>query len=329
MLKPSINIITSKQKHLFICLIGFWSILFIKSQSWEFDEAIQFIRPRFFTRSYGLFPYSPKPNGSYQVLETGATFPVKHKFEVGLNKNFLGNLLQKKWGQLADIKAYTLFGALQAGVRQSNIIGDTIGRYSNYFIQGSMGGLHLTRKFRIFFWQAQAHVFTEYRFRTFPGIFSGVAGLFHLYGIRKYLYYGLAIAYFKSYPIPIAFFGGQYPLNANFNLLATLPYRIGIQYIGNGFSITTGIRPSGMLFVHSEPYGYYTFYRQGLLFNQARIKLGKGIFLWAEASWAFASQFLINEIDYIRNQSGIYYHIGLTFTGGKTLLEKLSEQIFK
>lgn len=329
MLKPSIKIIIPKQKLLFICFIGLWSILYIKSQSWEFDDAIQFIRPRFFTRSYGLFSYSPRPNGSYQILETGATFPVKHKFEVSMNKNFLGNLFQKKWDQLADIKAYTIFGALQAGVRQNNFNGDTIGRFSNFFVQGSLGGLHLTRKFRIFFWQAQAHVFTENKFRTFPGIYSGLAGLFHLKGIRKYMYYGMAIAYFKSYPIPIPFFGGQYPLNEKFNLLATLPYRIGIQYIGNGFSLTTGIRPSGMLFVHSEPYVYYTFYRQGMLFNHARIKLGKGIFLWIEASWAFASQFLINEMDYKRYQKGIYYHFGLTFTGGKTLLEKLSEQIFK
>lgn len=329
MLKPSINLIVAKQKHVFICFIGFWSILFIKSQSWEFDEAIQFIRPRFFTRTYGLFPYSPKPNGSYQVLETGATFPLKHKFEVGLNKNFLGNLFQKKWDQLADIKAYTLFGALQAGVRQSNLKGDTIGRHSNYFVQASMGGLHLTRKFRIFFWQVHAHVFTEHKFRTFPGIYSGVAGLFHLYGIRKYMYYGLAIAYFKSYPIPVPFFGGQYPLHENFNLIATLPYRMGVQYIGNGFSLTTGIRPSGMLFVHSEPYAYNTFYRQGLLFNQARIKLGKGIFLWVEASWAFASKFSISEINYKRKQAGFYYNLGLTFTGGKTIIEKIAEQIFK
>jgi hypothetical protein len=329
MLKPSIEIITSKRKCLILHIIGFWSILFINSQSWEFDEAVQFIRPRFFTRSYGLYPYSPQPNGSYQVLETGVTFPVKHKFEIGLNKNFLGNLFRKKWDQLAEIKAYTLFGALQAGVRQSTLSGDTIGRYSNYFVQGSMGGLHLTRKFRILFWQVQAHVFTEHKFRAFSGIYSGLAGLFHLYGLRKYMYYGFALAYFKSYPLPIPFFGGQYPLNENFNFIATLPYRMGIQFIGNGFSITTGVRPSGMLFVHSEPYLQYTFYRQGLLFNQVRIKLGKGIYLWAEASWAFASQFLINEIDYKRNQTGIYYHIGLTFTGGKTLLEKLSEQIFK
>lgn len=329
MLKLNIKILLHKLKLFTYAFLYFGVILFINAQSWEFDEAIQFIRPRFFTRTYGLYPYSPLPKGTYDVFETGATFPFKHKFKVDLNSNFLGNLFQKKWDQLANITAYTLFGAFQGGLRRTNIIGHTTLSHFNYFIQGTLGGLHLTRKFRIFFWHIQAHVFTEQQPHTISGIYNGLAGLFHLLGSRKYVYYGLVLAYFKSYPIPIPFFGGQYPIREKFNLILTLPYRMGIQYIGNSFSILCGIRPSGMIFIQTHPFLQYIFYQQGLLFSQVRIKLGKGIFLWTEPSWAFASQFLIPKIDYKRNQTGIYYNIGITFTGGKTLLEKLSEQIFK
>ncbi|MCX8081396.1 MAG: hypothetical protein N3F09_09180 [Bacteroidia bacterium] len=317
------------QGNFWIILLIFWSIISTYSQSWEFDEVIQFIRPRIFTRFYGFQPYTDNPQGAYYVMESGATFPVKHKFEVGLSKNFLDNLLEKKWDKIADIRAYTLFGALQGGVRNQTILDRDVLKNQNYFFQGSFGGLHLTKKLRILFWQFQGHLFAEPRHAYFPGIYSGIAGIFRLYGLRKYLYYGLAVGYFKNYPIPIPFFGGQYPLGDHWNLVATLPYRIGMQFVSNGFSVITGLRPSGSVFLVHEPYRNFTFYSQGLAYCQSRIRLGKGIFLYMEAAWAFYGQFFIPEYNYSKIQRGIYVQGGLTFTGGKTLLEKLADHIFK
>jgi hypothetical protein len=304
----------------FLFLIPF----FISSQSWELEEIHQLIRPRFHTLSKVFVPFSPLPHAYYNVLETGATFPLAKKIKADIQNDALKNIFQKKWDKVLSIRAYALFGSLKGGIRNHYLQGDTVLKIRNYYLQGTLGGIHLTKKFRILFWQVQSEIAGESGYNDFPGFYNALMGLFHPITFRKYFYYGGSIVYLQRFPIPLPFTGGQHPLGTYWNFQWTFPYRVAVQYCKNKFSFQTGLRPSGQWFILHEPIRDFHLYANFMGFIRIQGKPGKDIMIFSESAFMI-QQFNTIVTDYKQLQHGVYFMVGLSLLGGKTFLQQLSE----
>jgi hypothetical protein len=307
------------------------------SQNFEVDQIEQFFRPRVRVDSRYTFdsPFADT-SGRYNNKETSAifTFPIKTKISADAKldlsslklKDILKNSVRFKASQLLGLvrmngrQAYLGFDSLP----QKNMAGATIG----------LLGLRLTKKYRVMFWSAGLNVSEQDRtFTQAAPRATGLIGQLHLRGIRRNFFYGAAVAYSDRLLLPIPFFGGSEPIGKNFIFNYTLPAQVNLQYRpGNKLSVTAGINLDG----YRSGIEYHlkrsnVNYRAAMAYANVRYKIGKALLLRAEAGYIFYQNIHYTQTDVptynFPLRSGLYVQAGFSILFGKTVWEKIFENI--
>jgi hypothetical protein len=244
---------------LFVC-----SALHLSSQSFELEQVQQVWRPRIKAdfRYVGNANYKDTSGHfSYTDQNCVITFPIKTKLSADLKLDLSSIRLKDILSKSVTVHASQLMGNVKFGAKQLHAGLDSISNRNLYNASAGLFGLKLTKKFRILFYSVNAG-FNE-QDKTLDRMAlraSGVIGQFHLRGLRKNYYYGLAASYTDGVFAPIPFFGGMAPVSERLTFSYTLPAQLCMQYrIDKNNTISYGITLDG--------------FRYGMLYNKERINM--------------------------------------------------------
>lgn len=317
----------------------------VKAQTFDIEQSAQLIRPRMkldskFTQELGN-------NGSlpYKCLENsvGITFPITQKFKTEIDLDLKNFKLKDIFKKNIRVKADQILGTFKITQRNTNLGIDSAGVTYNknlYYVNVGFIGLHLTKKYRIMFYSLNMSMHEEDKtFNQFTPRFSGIIGQYHIKGLRKCLYYGVSMIYSDGLFVPSPFIGGTEPINSRWSFNYTLPVQLNLQYHQNKSYTIFGVKSDG--------------YRSGVYFSDSRINLNYGnaaVFLnfryrisrtfqaQAECGYNFY-QYMSFDNGIQDNKfwpsrtssplkSGFYANATLNIYFGKSLLEKVTDQLF-
>lgn len=214
----------------------------VLAQSFEVRDVAQFFVPSLILNTELQFPRTIKQDtASFFNFSAGAkaTVPLSGKIDLDLNLDKLKNWKNvKSWKDVGnivksiplDVSGYQTFLNFAGGYRSTVFDYDSTAHHGAYFSLG-MSGLHLQKKFRVFFWGASLGLSEEF---STLGQFSPQI---NLYGgqarVSKYgflWYYGGFVHYSNKRIIPVPFAGITAALPPFFSLQVTLPFQAKITY---------------------------------------------------------------------------------------------------
>jgi len=314
------------------------------AQTFDIEQTSQLIRPRMKLDSkYTFDPATKDTGGAYTCFENSAsfTFPIKRKFTTEINLDLKDFKLQDLFKKNLRIKASEVLGTFK--ISQKNIsfgIEDTLAKRDLYYINAGIIGLHLTKKYRILFYSANMNVHEDAKtFNQSTLRFSAIVGQYHIRGLRKGFYYGMSLIYSDGLLIPSPFIGGMEPISERWTFNYTLPVQLNIQYYHHATYVVFGVKTDG--------------YRSGIKLGSGRGNMNYGnvctyinvrrkitriIQVFGEVGYNFY-QFMSFD-DGMKNSavwpeqvkvpmnSSFYGNISVQVFFGKSLLEKVTDQLF-
>jgi hypothetical protein len=327
----------------------------INAQTFDIEQSAQLIRPRIKLDSkYTFDPIKHTGGTTYQSFENSAgfTFPITQKFKTEINLD----LRDFKWKDIFKknirIKADQLLGTFKITQREltmtylpSNVYDssaashvDTSIRKQLYYANAGIIGLHLTNKYRVLFYSANISVNEEKAtFDVFRPRFSGIIGQYHIRGLRKCYYYGFSLIYSDGLILPTPFFGGTIPLNEQFSFNYILPVQLNIQYHRNNTFVIGGIKADGyragivgrtnMNYTNGSAFVNFR-YRFNRLFQ---LQVEGGYYFYQHASYgegASKPYFRLSSPYHTSLHPSFYGNVSLNIYFGKSLLEKVTDQLF-
>jgi hypothetical protein len=317
---------------LFIC-----AALQIKSQSFELEQVQQVWRPRIKAdfRYVGNASYKDTTGHfSYTDQNCVITFPIKTKVSADLKLDLSSLRLKDILSKSVSVNASQLMGSVKFGAKQLHAGIDSASNRNLYNASAGIFGLKLTKKFRILFYSANVG-FNE-QDKTLDRMAlraTGVIGKFHLRGLRKNYYYGLAASYTDGVFAPVPFFGGMAPVSDKLTFNYTLPAQLGFSYkINNSNWINYGLTLDGFrygLMYNKERINFN--YASLALYTTYRVKVNKTLGFRINGGYNLAQRVKLNNTsvsmtNYKMNR-GFFIEAGFYTLFGKNLFEQVANAI--
>lgn len=248
-------------------LLVFVSYCCINAQSFEMDQVEQIWRPRIKAdfRYVGNTKFSDTTrNFSSTDQNCVITFPIKTKFSADLKLDLTSLNTKNIFKNSVRIKASQVMGSVKFGAKQIRTVIDNNSNHNLYYASAGVFGLKLTKKYRVLFYSLNAGFNEQDKtLNTMALRANSVIGQFHIRGLRKNYYYGIAATYGDARFFPVPFFGGMQPIGEHWTFNYTLPAQMYVQFrINNKNSLSSGVTLDG--------------YRYGMQFKNERINFSYG-----------------------------------------------------
>lgn len=243
--------------------------MFLSTLSFAQSFAVKEL-PDFFKSNLTLFgnftpqrAVSKSDSALYSNFNGGATlkFPIKGKIDLDLNLSKLKNIKDiKNWKDISkaipvDVKAYQIFGMVDAGYRSTTFGIDTPSLHKHSFFSAGITGLHLMPRTRLLFYSASLGFDEDFNTINNAALrFNLLLGQMKIYNFKFVYYYGIFIKDNKdrNLPIlPVPFIGANLVLPPFFNVQVILPAQIEFAYRKN-----KNLRLSAGLFLRGIDTGF-------------------------------------------------------------------------
>lgn len=307
------------------------------AQTFELDQIEQIWRPRIKAdfRYVGNAKYSDT-TGSFSSTDQNCviTFPIKTKFSADLKLNLTSLNAKDILKNSLRVNASQVMGSVKFGAKQLHAGIDSISNRNLYYASAGVFGLKLTKKYRVLFYSVNAGINEQDKtINTMALRANAVFGQFHVKGLRKNYYYGVAASYGDGQFFPVPFFGGMQPIGDHMTFNYTLPAQMYVQYkINQKNSLSGGVTLDG--------------YRYGMQFKNERINFNYGsVSLFAtyklkiNKSFGFRFNGGYNIVQYVKLSDieiyktnykmnpGFYAEAGFYTLFGQNLFEKVTNSI--
>jgi hypothetical protein len=274
--------------------------------------------------------------GKYNALDNsiGVTFPIKRTFKTEVDLDLSSLKLKDIIKKSVRLRASEILGTVKLSNKQVTLGFDSTQRRSIHQANLGVLGLHLTKKYRILFYSANA--FIQEQDKTLGNAaprFSAMLGQYHIRGLRKSFYYGAAVVYSDGLLLPAPFIGGTEPINKYFSFNYTLPVQLNLQFHDQKTFAILGVKADG--------------YRAGMLIKNKRTNLNVSqVKAYLNFRYRFSNTFQVqaeggyivyqqlrldktNDYNYKYPLNGSpYANVSLNVYFGKSILEKIVEQVF-
>jgi hypothetical protein len=325
--------VSFKSLNLFLLIISNTLI----SQTFDIEQTAQLMRPRLkFESKYTFDARFADTSGVYNSLENsvGVTFPIKRTFKTEISLNLSSLNLKDIFKNSVRIRSNEILGTFKVTQRQNTLGFDSIQKKNLYYANAGIIGLHLTKKYRIFFYTANVSIHEQDKTLSelIPRV-SGVIGQYHIRGLRKGFYYGASLIYSDGFFIPSPFIGGTEPINSNLSFNYTLPVQINLQYRKDKSYTIVGTKidgyRSGMLLRSERTNMNVT---NASVFVNFRYRFSNTLQAQIEGGYNFYQNIRFTKTDnYIYNyplKGAPYVNASINVLFGKSMLEKIVEQVF-
>jgi hypothetical protein len=306
-------------------------------QTFDIEQTAQLMRPRLkFDSKYTFDARFADTSGKYNSIENsiGVSFPIKRTFKTEINLNLSSLKLKDIFKNSVRIRSNEILGTFKVTQRQNTIGFDSTQKKNLYYANAGIIGLHLTKKYRIFFYSANVSIHEQDKtLEKLMPRFSGVIGQYHIRGLRKSFYYGASFIYSDGLFIPSPFIGGTEPINSNLSFNYTLPVQINLQYRKDKSYTIIGTKIDG--------------YRSGIMLRSERTNLNvTNACVFANFRYRFSNTFqaqieggynFYQNIRFTKNSNytynyalkgSPYVNVNFNVLFGKSMLEKIVEQVF-
>ena len=322
-----------KAVFIFFCLICLDSF----AQNFEVDQIEQLFRPRLRVDSRYVFD-SPFADtlGQYNSKEAAVafTFPIKTKIGADVKLDLSTLKIKDILKNSIRFKASQTLGLVRINGRQAFMGFDTLPQKNMAGATMGLLGLRLTKKYRVMFWSAGVNVSEQDRtFNQAAPRATALIGQLHLRGIRKNFFYGAMLVYSDRFLLPLPFFGGSEPIGEKFIFNYTIPAQINLQYRPNThLMITGGVNVDGYrsgIEYHLKRSNLN--YAAAMAYASLRYKFKKALIVRVEGGYLFYRQTSYTQTDVAQRnfklQNGLYIQAGFSILFGKTVWEKILENI--
>ncbi len=318
-------------------LLFILSYSFINAQSFDLDQVEQIWRPRIRTdfRYLGASKFADT-TGSFSSTDQSCviTFPIKTKISADLKLDLSSLKIKDILKNSVRLKASQVMGSVRFGAKQMHMGLDSVKNRNMYFASAGVFGLRLTKKYRIMFYSLNAGFNEQQETMKNMGLrASGVIGQFHIRGLRKNYYYGIAAAYGDRGFLPVPFFGGMQPINDRMTFNYTLPAQMYVQYkINNKNSLSSGVTLDGYRYGMEFKNQRINFnYGSVSLFATYKLKLNKSFGFRFNGGYNVVQYVKLTEIDKTKTtyqlKPGFFVEAGIYTLFGKNLFEKVTQSI--
>lgn len=309
----------------------------VQGQTFDLEQTMQLMRPRLKMESEFVFDAQFKDTSSlYNGLENSAhfTFPIKRSFKTEIELNLKSLKIKDIIKNSVRIKANEILGSVRVSHKQLRLGFDSLPVKNVYYVNASVSGLHLTKRYRILFYSGGVSLHEQDKTIDKFGIrASALIGQYHIRGLRKSFFYGIATVYSDGLLIPTPFIGGTEPIGKHLTFNYALPAFMNVQYHNKRSFAIVGIKADG--------------YRAGILFKDKRTnmnfmqagtyvsyrhKFSNTFQLQVEGGYNFYQNIQFDE-GIIKNdkyplKGSFYANLGIQVFMGKSILEKIIEQLF-
>jgi hypothetical protein len=320
---------------LLIVVLGI-GISTVQAQTFDLEQFDQLFRPRLRldARYTPGVAFSDRP-GSFEDRNATAVFtiPLWKKWTAGVELNLLDLDPVDVLKNSVRVRASQVMANVRYSGRELRIGDDVRTLHS-----GSIGalGISLTKKYRILFWSVNANVSEEAATldRAVPR-FNGIIGKMHVKGLRRQLFYGVALTVSDGLNFPVPFVGGTEPMGEGWSFQYILPLQLGVGYkAGKRTRFLAGIGADGFRsgFERGAERANlnYTAFRG---FINVRHKLSKTLQLRAEIAGLPVHALRIpdanNDLQRYPIDAGLSVMVGMNIFFGESTLERLLDDVLK
>ena len=313
------------------------SVVSINAQSFEMDQVEQIWRPRIKAdfRYVGNAKYSDT-TGRFSSTDQNCviTFPIKTKFSADLKLNLSSSIVKDFFKNSVRINASQLMGSVKFGAKQVHTGLDSISNRNLYYASAGVFGLKLTKKYRILFYSLNGGFNEQDKtLNTMALRANAVIGQFHIRGLRKNYYYGVAATYGDGKFFPVPFFGGMQPIGERMTFNYTLPAQIYFQYrIDRKNSLSAGVTLDGYRYGMQYKNERVNFsYGTLSAFTTYKLKINKSFGFRLNGGYNIVQRVKLSDIDIHKTSykmnPGFYVEAGFYTLFGQNLFEQITGSI--
>lgn len=306
------------------------------AQSFDLEQFDQLFRPRLRldARYTPGVAFSDSPGSFEDRNATGVfTIPIWKKWTAGVELSLFDldpvHLLKNS----VRVRASQVMANVRYTGRELRI-GDDVRTVHS----GSIGalGISLTKKYRILFWSVNANVSEEASTldRAVPR-FNGIIGKMQVKGLRRQLFYGVAVTVSDGLNVPVPFVGGTAPIGDRGSFQYILPLQLGFGYTaGKNTRFLAGVGVDGFRSGFERGVDRsnlnYTAFRG---FINVRHKRSKTLQLRAEVAGLPVHALRIpdanNELLRYPIDAGMNVMVGMNIFFGESTLERLLDDVLR
>lgn len=306
------------------------------AQTFDLEQFDQLFRPRLRldARYTPGVAFSEQPGSFEDRNATGVfTIPLWKKWTVGAELNLFDLDPVSVLKNSVRVRASQVMANLRYSGRELRI-----GEEVRTLHSGSIGalGISLTKKYRILFWSVNANVSEEATTldRAVPR-FNGIIGKMQVKGLRRQLFYGVAVTVSDGLNLPVPFVGGNEPIGDRWSFQYILPLQLGVGYkAGKNTRFLGGIGVDGFRSGFDRGVDRanlnYTAFRG---FINVRHKLSKTLQLRAEVAdlpvHALRLPDANNDLQRYPIDAGVSVMVGMNIFFGESTLERLLEDVIR
>lgn len=201
------------------------------AQSFDLEQFDQLFRPRLRldARYTPGVAFSDRPGSFEERSATGVlTIPLWKKWTAGVELNLLGNSWKELLKNSVRVRASQVLLNARYTPRELRI-GDELHTLHSASI-GALG-ISLTKKYRVLFWSVNANV-SEAASTLDQAVprFNGIIGKMQVKGLRRQVFYGLAVSASDGLNLPLPFVGGQEPMGERWSFQYILPVQLAVGF---------------------------------------------------------------------------------------------------
>ncbi|HRF81705.1 MAG TPA: hypothetical protein PL070_16630 [Flavobacteriales bacterium] len=306
------------------------------AQTFDLEQFDQLFRPRLRldARYTPGVAFSEQPGSFEDRNATGVfTIPLWKKWTAGVELNLFDLDPVSVLKNSVRVRASQVMANVRYSGRELRIGDDVRTLHS-----GSIGalGISLTKKYRILFWSVNANVSEEAKTldRAVPR-FNGIIGKMQVKGLRRQLFYGVALTVSDGLNLPVPFVGGNEPIGDRWSFQYILPLQLGVGYkAGKNTRFLGGIGVDGFRSGFERGVDRanltYTAFRG---FINVRHKLSKTLQLRAEVAGLPVHALRIpdanNDLQRYPIDAGVNVMVGMNIFFGESTLERLLEDVIR
>ncbi len=201
------------------------------AQSFDLEQFDQLFRPRLRldARYTPGVAFTDRPGSFEERSATGVlTIPLWKKWTAGVELNLLGDGWKELLKNSVRVRASQVLLNARYTPRELRI-----GDEQHTLRSASIGalGISLTKKYRVLFWSVNANV-SEAAATLDQAVprFNGIIGKMQVKGLRRQVFYGLAVSASDGLNLPLPFVGGQEPMGERWSFQYILPVQLAVGY---------------------------------------------------------------------------------------------------
>lgn len=320
-----------------LAALALWALAPVAhAQSFDLEQFDQLFRPRLRldARYTPGVAFTDRPGSFEERTATGVlTVPLWKKWTAGVELNLLGDTWKDLLKNSVRVRASQVLLNARYTPRELRI-GDELHTLHSASI-GALG-ISLTKKYRVLFWSVNANL-SESAATLDEAVprFNGIIGKMQVKGLRRQVFYGLAVSASDGLNLPLPFVGGQEPLGERWSFQYILPVQLAVGYKASQrtrFSVGIGADGfrSGFAAGDQRVNLNYTALRAFLL---VRHKLSNTLQLRAEVNGLPVHALRIpdanNELQRFPIDAGLNAMVGVNIFFGESTLERLLDEVLK